>query len=141
MPRFRSRLLKSSSGPCVRSRALSPSRFQDVQRSSSCPASFSNDVHRDVPGSRVMLEAIEHGPAVNAGQIDVERDRVRPVLVRHAQTRLSIQGHQRLEVLLAGQVEQDPGEALIVFDHQHDPIAGLHRLAIIAERVGDDRFR
>ena len=35
-----------------------------------------DDVHRDVARARVALQAVEHRPAVQTGQLDVERDRV-----------------------------------------------------------------
>ena len=44
-----------------------------------------HDVHRDVTRRRIVLEAIEQDPAVDVGQAEVERDRVR--LDRRARAR------------------------------------------------------
>ena len=54
-------------------------------------------VHRDVAGARVVLEPVEHRPAVDVGQADVERDRVGLELARQRQRRRRRAGRRALE--------------------------------------------
>ena len=46
-----------------------------------------DDVDRNMARRRVVLETVEHRPAVHAGQIDVERDGVRLIVPGHRQGR------------------------------------------------------
>ena len=86
-----------------------------------------DDADRDVPGGQVVLEPLEDPPAVDVGQVDVEGDRVGHVLAGHRQRRGAERGDQPLEALLAGRVEQEPGEGQVVLDDQQDAVAGLDR--------------
>ena len=70
-----------------------------------------DDAHRDVPRRDVVLQPLQHAPAVDVGQVDVERDRVGLVLAGHGQRGGAQRGDQPLEALLARGVEQDAGEA------------------------------
>ena len=73
-------------------------------------SSVRDHAHRDVPGGQVVLEPLQHPPAVDVRQVDVERDGVRLVLAGQGQGGRPERGDQPLEPLLAGGVEQEPGE-------------------------------
>ena len=57
--------------------------------------------HRDVARRGILLEPLEHAPAVDVRQVDVQRDRVRVVLAGQRQRRGPERGDQPLEPLLA----------------------------------------
>ena len=63
-----------------------------------------NDVDGDVARRRVVLEAVEHRPAVAVGQLDVERDGVRLVAAGKGKRGVARRRHQSLEALLAREV-------------------------------------
>ena len=90
-----------------------------------------DDVHRDVARAGIVLQAIEHVPAVEARQIEVERDRVGPMLARHLQADVAAHRREHAEVVLAAEIHQDPREGVIVLDDQQDAVAGLDALAIV----------
>ena len=54
-------------------------------------ANAGDDVHRDVPRLRVMLQAIEHRPAVHPRHVDVERDGVGLEGVRQLEPRFAVE--------------------------------------------------
>ncbi len=60
-----------------------------------------DDVHRDVARAGVVLQPIEHVPAVEARQIEIERDRVGAMLARHLQADVAAHRGQHAEVVLA----------------------------------------
>ena len=95
-----------------------------------------DDVDGDVPGARVVLEAVEDDPAVHVGQAQVERDGVGLQLVRQLQGRLAVRGDHGLEAHLVRLVEQDRGEPGLVLDDQEDAVAGLDRVAVVAADLG-----
>ena len=94
-----------------------------------------DDVHRDVPRAGVVLQAIEHVPAVDARHVEVERDRIRTMLPRHLQADVAAHGGEDAELVLAAEIHQDAREGVIVLDDQQHAIAGLDALAIVVERV------
>ena len=59
------------------------------------------DVHGDVPDGRVVLEPVEHRPAVHAGQVDVERDGAGLELARQREAGLALGGDDHLEPVAA----------------------------------------
>ena len=89
-----------------------------------------DDLHRDVPRERVLLELAEHVPPQHVGQEDVERDRGRLILLGEieASRRAS---RQHLEALVAGEVDHDPGIVRIVLHDQQDRVAGLDLEAVV----------
>ena len=100
-----------------------------------------DDVHRDVPRRRVVLEPIEHRPAVHDRQVDVEGDRVRLVVPRHRQADVAARRRQALESFLVRHVLQDVHERQVVLDDQHDAIAVADRVAIVLDvALGDQRL-
>ena len=84
-----------------------------------------DDLHRDVPRERILLELAEHGPAQHVGQEHVERDRGRLILLGEIERIVAAHGHQHLEALVARQVDQDARVVRIVLDDQQDRVAGL----------------
>ena len=98
-----------------------------------------DDVHRDMARAGVVLQSIEHVPAVESGQVEVERDRIGTMLPRHLQADVAAHGGEHAEVVLAAEVHQDAREGVIVLDDQQHAVAGLDALAIVVERVVVDR--
>ena len=88
-----------------------------------------DDLHRDVPRRRVLLELAEHGPAQHVGQEDVERHGGRPVLARQRQRLGAARRDQHLEAVVAREVDQDAGVMRIVLDDQQDVVARLDDVA------------
>ena len=96
-----------------------------------------DDADRDVPGGDVVLEPLDHAPAVDVGQADVEGDGVGLVLAGHRQRGGAERRDQPLEALLARGLEQELGERQVVLDDQEQRIAGLDRLAVVAHLVDE----
>ena len=88
-----------------------------------------DDLHRNVPGQRVLLELAQHGPAQHVGQEHVERHRGRLVLLGEIERVGAAHRDQHLEALVARQVDQDARIVRIVLDDQQDRIAGLRSRA------------
>ncbi len=94
-----------------------------------------DDADGDVARGEVVLEPVEHAPAVDVGQEDVQRQGVRLVLARQGQGGGAERGDQTLEALLAGRLQQDAGEAQVVLDDQQHAIARLDVVAVVADFV------
>ena len=77
-----------------------------------------DDLHRDVPRRRVLLQLAEHRPAQHVGQEHVERDRRRPVLAGQRQRLGAAHRHQHLEALVVGEIDHHAGVVGIVLDDQ-----------------------
>ena len=138
-----SRLTGRSTNSCsVVSASLSDSLVAGLVRKSMAPEPEAalpvlldrDDVDRDVPGGRVVLEPVEDGPAVRVGQPEIERDGGRLVLPGQRQRPVGALGHEPLEAPVARQVEQDLGEGGIVLDDEQDPVAGLDGAPVVADR-------
>ncbi len=80
----------------VRERFLGRGLGQEVDRAqpeSALPVLLDrDDVHRDVPRGRVVLQPVEDGPAVRVGQPEVERDGGGLVLPRHGERPVGASG-------------------------------------------------
>ena len=50
-----------------------------------------DDVHRDVPRLRMVLQPVEHRPAVHPRHVDVERDRIGLERVRQLESGLAVE--------------------------------------------------
>src|SRR5579875_2323808 len=98
-----------------------------------------DDVHRDVPRFRIVLQAIENGPSIHARQAEVERDRLRPELAGKRDRLLAVPGHHRLERLAVRQIDKQSGEGDIVLDHQQDVVTGEDVIAIVLHLGGGDQ--
>ena len=88
-----------------------------------------DDLHRDVPRQRVLLELAEHGPAEHVGQEHVERDRRRLVLLGEVERIGAAHRDQHLEALVAREVDHDARIVRIVLDDQQHGVAGLRSSA------------
>ena len=101
-----------------------------------------DDLHRNMPGQRVLLELAQHVPAQHVGQEHVERDRGRLILLGEIERIVAAHRQQRLEALVAGQIDQDAGVMRIVLDDEQDGVAGLDVHAVVGDRLdgalGDD---
>jgi hypothetical protein len=93
-----------------------------------------HDVHGDVARGGVVLELVEHGPAVDPRQRDVERDRVRPVLLGELERGLPVGGDEGLESLVARHAHQHAREVDVVFDDHDDAVPRLDGAAIVVHR-------
>ena len=97
-----------------------------------------DDLHRDMPGQRVLLELAEHVPAQHVGQEHVERHRGRLILLGEIERVVAAHRQQRLEALVAREIDQDARIVRIVLDDQQD---GVARLDLHAGRPGSARRR
>ena len=93
-----------------------------------------HDLHRDVPGGRILLQLTEHGPTQHVGQKHVERDRGRLILAGKRQRLGATHRDQDLEPLVVRQIGDDPGIVRVVFDDQQHRIARFKGLAIVRHR-------
>ena len=92
-----------------------------------------DDLHRNVPRERVLLELAEHGPAQHVGQEDVERHRRRLVLLGEIERVVAAHGDQHLEALVARKVDQDARIVRIVLDDEQDGVAGLDLQPVVGD--------
>ena len=88
-----------------------------------------DDLHRDVPRRRVLLELAQHRPAEHVGQEHVERDGRRPVLARQRQRVGAAHRDEHLEALVVREVDQHARVMRIVLDDQQHGVARLRRRA------------
>ena len=84
-----------------------------------------DDLHRDVPRQRIVLELAQHGPAQHVRQEHVERDRRRLELLGEIQRFGAARGDQHLEALVAREIDQHARVMRIVLDDQEDGVARL----------------
>ncbi len=94
-----------------------------------------DDLHRNVPGQRILLELAEHVPAQHVGQEHVERNRGRLILFGEIERIVAAHRQQRLEALVARQIDQDAGIVRIVLDDEQDGVAGLDIHPIVGDRL------
>ncbi|MNG01596.1 hypothetical protein D3C84_845840 [compost metagenome] len=66
-----------------------------------------DDVHRDVSGFRVFLQALQHGQARVVRQAHVQQDGVGNVFLRQVITFVGAVGHQALITQFVGQIVED----------------------------------
>ena len=92
-----------------------------------------DDVNRNVAGGGIVLQAIENGPARDIGKSDVQGDRAGLELARQRHGAAAAQGHQRFQVVVVSEVDQDSGEGDVVFDDEQDRVARLDQVAIVVE--------
>ena len=83
-------------------------------------------LHRNVSCARILLEMVEDGPAEHVGQEDIEGDGGGIVFAREGESFGAGHGGEDFESLVVGQVSDDAGVVLIVFDDQH-----LHRHLLV----------
>ena len=82
-----------------------------------------DDLHRDMPGQRILFELAQHAPAQHVGQEYIERHRRGLILLRQFDRISAARGKQHLEPRIAGEVHHDPRIMRIVFDDQQNCVA------------------
>ena len=95
-----------------------------------------DDLHRNVPGQRILLELAQHRPAQHVGQEHVERHRGRLELLGEVERIGAAHRDQHLEALVAGEVHDHARIVRIVLDDQQD---GDRRARSRAGRRGSAR--
>ena len=95
-----------------------------------------DDLHRDVPRQRVLLELAQHRPAQHVGQEHVERHRGRLELLGQIERIGAAHRHQHLEALVAREIHQHARVVRIVLDDQQDGVAGLDFQPVVGDLLG-----
>ncbi len=96
-------------------------------------------VHRDVAGSRIALELIEHAEPGEIRQIDVEQDRARPILLGRDQRIARRVHHHGLKAHFVSEIAQNQRERHVVLDHQDETHAGGQPVAVVRDGRGGER--
>ena len=99
-----------------------------------------DDLHRDVPRQRIMLELAQHRPAQHVRQEHVERNRRRLILLGEIERLGAAGGDQHLESLVAREIDQHPRIMRVVLDDQEDRVARLQVEPVIGQLLDDARF-
>ena len=84
-------------------------------------------MHRDVAGSGVALELVEHTQARKIGQIHIQHNGAGQALRCKSQAVGRVVGQMAFKVHLTGEVAQDLGKTLVVLDHQNAARPGANR--------------
>ena len=100
-----------------------------------------DDLHRNVPRQRIVLELAQHGPAQHVRQEDVERNRGRLELLGEFERLTATAGDQHLEALVVRQIDQHPRIMRIVLDDQEDGISGGEVEAVVRQLLDDPLLR
>ena len=100
-----------------------------------------DDLHRNVPRQRIVLELAQHGPAQHVRQEDVERDRGRLELLGEFERLGAAAGDQHLEALVAGQIDQHPRIMRIVLDDQEDGVSRFEIEPVVRQLLDDALLR
>ena len=79
----------------------------------------------------MVLQVVEHRPAVHHRQREVEHDRIRLVFVRQREAGVAAGRDDPLEAALARDVEHRAREVGLVLDDEDDAVAFLHVLAVV----------
>ena len=88
------------------------------------PIVYRDHVHGDVPRLRVLLQQVEHVPAIHARELDVQHDRIGLGLLGKRERRVRVHGDQSLETRFVHQIQKSRGECHVIFDDQNDPVTG-----------------
>ena len=91
--------------------------------------------------SRVVLEPVEHHPALVVGQVQVERDGGGMQLARQGDPAVDGARHDGLEAFFPREVAQDAGEVRVVLDDEQDEVVGLELGPVVLDRGGLDDGR
>ncbi len=100
-----------------------------------------DDLHRDVPRQRIVLELAQHRPAEHVGQEDVERDGGRLELLGEIQRLRAARRDQHLEALVAGEVDQHARIMRIVLDDQENGVARFEIEPVVGQLLDDPLLR
>src|SRR5579862_1775128 len=94
-----------------------------------------DDLHRDMPGQRALLELTEHVPAQHVREENVERHCGRLILLGKIECIVAAHRQQRLETLVAREIDQGSRVVRIVLDYEQDLVAGLQIHPVIGDRL------
>src|SRR5579871_2516325 len=101
-----------------------------------------DDLHRNVPRLRVLLELAQDVPAQHVRKEDIERNCRRPVFVGERQRFLAAHRDQHLETLIVREIDKNARVVRIVFDDEKDCISRLYVPPIIRYLLnGTFRYR
>ena len=95
-----------------------------------------NDVHGDVPGAEVLLEALQDHQSVRVRQAEVERDGVGLELLRQGEGLVAARGDQAAEAPLPRHLQQDVGEVRVVLHDQEHPVPRLNLVSVVLDLDG-----
>ncbi len=90
-----------------------------------------------MPARDIAFELLEHTPAVDVRQEDVERERGRLILARERKRRGAERSDEPLESMLTRRIEHEPRKSEIVFDDQQDFVAGFDDIPIVVRDIRD----
>ena len=90
-------------------------------------------MHRNVPGLGIVLEHVQHAEAGLVRQVQVQQDRVGPVLRGGDEALAGGGGEHALVAQLVGQIAQDAAEAFVVLDHQDVAGLGIEHVAVVVD--------
>src|SRR5436189_5356264 len=93
-----------------------------------------------MPRRQVALQPLQHAPAFDVGQENIERDGVRVVFAGQRKRGSTERGYEALHPLLAGRIEQESGKTDVIFDNQQDLIARLNVVAVVVSFVDELDF-
>ena len=96
-----------------------------------------DDLHRNVPRQRIVLELAQHGPAEHVGQEDVERHGGRLELLGEIQRFRAARRDQHLEALVAGEIDQHARIMRVVLDDQENGVAGFEIEPVVRQLLDD----
>ena len=94
-----------------------------------------DDLHRNMPRQRILLELAEHVPAQHVGQEHVERNRRRLILFGEIERIVAAHRQQGLEALVAREVDQDARVVRIILDDEEDGVTGLDIHPVVGDRL------
>ena len=100
-----------------------------------------DDLHRNVPRQRIVLELAQHGPAQHVRQEHVERNRRRLELLGEFERLGAAAGDQHLEALVAGEIDQHPRIMRIVLDDQEDGVSRFEIEPVVRQLLDDPLLR
>ena len=84
---------------------------------------------------KIVLDAVQHPPTVEVGQIDIQSDRGRLVFHGQPQRRNAERGDNAFETFLARGIQQEAREGKIVFHDQQNVVILPYAGAVIADFV------
>src|SRR5512138_1706004 len=83
----------------------------------------------------MMRQSLEDFPSVESRHVDIERDRIGPVLMRRGETAVTIETDDSLESFIASHCEQSLRKVRIVLENEHRPVTRLDVLVIILDDI------
>ncbi len=99
-----------------------------------------DDMHRNMPRGRIMLESVQHTPAIDDRQLQIKRNGVGLPLAGQGQPKVATRGDNTFEALISGQIQQDARKGRIIFDDQQHTVARVDRLTVVADLAVQQQF-